>query len=603
MKLLLENRKLAFIIGFVLLCGSIMQLSRSEFILNSAKNADAIDINDAILTPVIPSSKVEENPMYCLVYNESSSRLHANTEKTLDYLQKGYQSYDIDLGKVDFNNCPNILLTTPYLKHLGTIEEIEQYVSNGGNLLMMSTLDPDSHFQALYRHFGIVNYNGFGKTNGLVMSSNVLIGAEGQTFLNETLNDSSLNVVLDHGIEPYIQSTRKNPLLWKTSYGEGQFMVFNGTNLTEKVSRGLIVGMLSLLDETFIYPIFNAKTFYIDDFPSPIAKGNNDKIYKEFNQDLKSFYQNIWWPNMLKAAKNYNLVYTGALIQTYSDNVTPPFSNSAEDASNYLISYGRELIQSGGELGFHGHNHQSLTMDATVAESFGYNPWQSTEDMKETLEELTSYTKMAFPSYEVTSYVPPSNVLSTEGRTILKEALPNLVTINSLYSEDYTGRGYIQEFEVAEDNVVEMPRISSGYYRTETNQWEITNAITTHGVFSHFIHPDDVISDDRSKGGWTETFDEFQVFMGDIVDRYPWLRSLPVTKAAYLQAITLQSDVTFNETEHEINGEISNFKAPHHFILRTTKNIKSTSHCTFEKIDMNTYLIIAEETEFTISLK
>lgn len=602
MKLLLDNRKIFIIITFVLICGVVLHFSRSNFILQSVKNRD-IDPQAIQLSQTSNSLETVANADYCIVFSNDTLKLKDNITTTLNYIQKSYKTFDAQLGKVNYEDCHNILLTSSYLHHLGSIEEIEAFVQNGGNLFLMQTLEPDSHFQALYRHFGIVNYNGFGTINGIKMTSNVLLGAQNKSFLTSSLKDSSLNVTLDNQYDVYMRSTSDKPILWKAPFGKGRIMVFNATFLTEKRSRGLIVGMLSTMDDAFIYPIFNAKTFYIDDFPAPIAKGKNDLIYNEFKQDLPTFYRNIWWPDMLQVANRHNLIYTGALIETYNDVVTPPFSNPGDDDFNTLVSYGRELIQSKGEIGLHGYNHQSLTTDPSTSDYFGYNTWQSIDDMKAALVELKSYIKEAFPSYEATSYVPPSNVLSEDGRIALKEAIPTLAVIASLYSEDSTDRSYIQEFDIGSDQIVNMPRISSGYYRNDSNEWEIANALTTHGVFSHFIHPDDVISTDRSQGGWTDMIEEFEEFMQDIDERYPWLRSFTATEAAYAQAVSLQSNIQIEQTANEILGSFDQFSTPQYFILRSQNEILDCVNCTVEKIEANTYLVTAEQAQFKIRLK
>lgn len=603
MKELLNNQKTILIILVILLSGVILQLSRSQVVLYAIKN-ESDSFSQTI--PLIATEKPTQtgvNPAYCIVYNETSLKLKNNIEATLHYHQKTYKSFDIALGKVDFINCPHILLTTAYLDHLGSTDDIEKYVYNGGKLFLMTTLEPTAHFNLLARNLGIIDFFGFTEIEGLTMTSNVLIGADGMTFLEDSLLDSSLNLTLENSIKIYTKSTAGAPLLWKNTYGNGLFITFNATLLTEKRARGLISGILSLTDEPFIYPIFNAKTFYIDDFPAPIAKGRNELIYNEFRQDLHSFYRNIWWSDMIQAASNYNLIYTGALIESYDNSVTPPFNNSNEKELNYLISYGRELLHNGGEVGLHGYNHQSLTMDEKIATSFGYNVWQSTEHMEQSLLEALDYTKVAFPSYTISSYVPPSNVLSSEGRTTLRKALPDLVTIASLYSEDGSNRSYIQEFEIAEDLIVEMPRISSGYFRTDSNEWEIANAVTSLGVFSHFIHPDDVISTDRSIGGWTEMNEEFNDFMGNVHTRYPWLQAMTATNAAYKQAAVQNSHITFEQTLDTIQGQIDNYTIANDFLLRTDRAIHNTKNCSYKKIDANSYLVTATSANFEITLK
>ncbi|MFF5996192.1 DUF2194 domain-containing protein [Lysinibacillus sp. KU-BSD001] len=604
MKWLVANRKVSIIVLFVLLSGLLLQLSRSQFVLEMVDNENLVAKKDEIISASLENpTETSYDVDYCIVYDETTLSFKNNAEQALQYMHKKTKSYDVYLGKVDYNRCPRIILTTPYLKHLGSIEEIENYVYHGGRLFLMNVLEMDTHFQVLYRKLGIVDFHDYVETNGVKMLSNVLIGTKGKTFLENTATNVSIGVTLNNHEDTLMQTSSGVPLLWKSSYGEGTFVVFNGTILTSKTSRGVFSGAISLMEPDYIYPIFNSKTFYIDDFPAPIAKGTNDVIYKEYKRDLPTFYQNIWWPDMLQLANEFNITYTGMLIESYNNLAEAPFENTDDAESSYLISFGRELIQSGGELGFHGYNHQSFTMDKEISKSFGYNAWKSTEDMKLAIQELRRYTKTGFPAYKVTSYVPPSNVLSQEGRKLLKEVWPELTVIASLYSEDITTRSYVQEFEIAEDGVIEMPRISSGYFKTETNEWAIANAITGLGVFSHFIHPDDVISEDRSKGSWSDMYEEFEELMKEIHKTYPWFRSMTATDAALDVAKVLQSTVNFKQTENKVHGTIENFYTDQYFVFRTEKQIGRLQNCTVQKIDTNTYLVTAEEAEFEIALR
>lgn len=603
MKELLKTKKIIFILALILISGIALQLSRSSFVLKSVENELDLTVNAHLLHKSTSRSQSVSDAAYCILYNAEHEKLKNNIEQTLHYMQKSYKSYDAALGKIELSRCPNVLLATAYLDDIGTVEQIEGYVKNGGTIFAMTTLEPTSLFITVSPHLGIISYSDFTTTTGIEVTSNFLIGAKGQFFFNEDLEDSSLNIAIESNISPAMKNLKGIPLLWAKPYGKGHFVVLNVNIAAEKYSRGIIAGMLSLSKETFIYPVINAKTFFIDDFPAPIAKGRNDIIYKEFKLDLADFYRNIWWPDMLEAAKKFNLVYTGALIESYEDNVTPPYDNSQDIELTYLVGFGRELINSDGEIGYHGYNHQSLTMDAAISKTFGYNHWHSLEDMENSLRELESYTNKAFPSYDVSSYIPPSNVLSMEARFILKKALPNLLVISSLYSEDISKRAYVQEFEVSEDKVVEMPRVSSGYFPTSINEWEIVNAITSLGFISHFIHPDDVISEDRSKGGWTSMFEEFEQFFGDIHKRYPWIDATTATNGALKTASMINSTVRFHENSSTIKGSIEPFYEQHDFILRTEKAIKKATHCTYEKIDENTYLVKATNTTFEITFK
>ena len=86
-------------------------------------------------------------------------------------------------------------------------------------------------------------------------------------------------------------------------------------------------------------------------------------------------------------------------------------------------------------------------------------------------KEAVDFAHKAFPSYSMVSYVPPSNVLSPEGREALKKSWPSLAVIASLYPEDGNNLAYVQEYTIAEDGILEMPRVTSGYSEGDFERW------------------------------------------------------------------------------------------------------------------------------------
>ena len=59
------------------------------------------------------------------------------------------------------------------------------------------------------------------------------------------------------------------------------------------------------------------------------------------------------------------------------------------------------------------------------------------------------------------------------------------------------------------------------------------SALGLYGVFSHFIHPDDLFDEERGRGQtWDVLFDSYSEMIGEIHASYPFLRSLSVSEAA-----------------------------------------------------------------------
>ena len=597
------------ILLLVLVIGLLLQFSRSQYLLQFQQNHDLLAQRDRLLAEAGAKPKVEKaGNDYCVatsLLNEYSEKLKKNAFQTLDYMKKKTREIHLEDAELMTENCAVIIFATDSLEQVNNIKEIVNFVSNGGYVLFMSALENEKNYQVIYRMLGVLEFGDQIETSGIHLKSNVLIGEGGLSVKEDFIVNTAVPVGLDDEVDVLVESTEKIPLLWKQPYQEGAFMVFNGTMLEEKMNRGFFAGSLSLLEPNYIYPIFNSKVFYIDDFPSPIPEGTNPVIFAEYKKDIPSFYQEVWWPNMLKTAKRYDIKYTGAIIQSYNDQTEPPYLDPIDEAHHQLITYGREVIKSGGELGIHGYNHQSFVTDKKIAASFGYNAWNNEEDMAESIQEILDYINEAFPQYRMMSYVPPSNVLSEEGREALKKAWPDLTVIASLYGEDATDVSYVQEYEVADDGIIEMPRITSGYSERVYDRWAEANTMTGLGIYSHFVHPDDVISMDRNDNmTWEQMYKEFNENMSRLKKTYPWARAMTSTESALNLASVLAMDVEWTNLPNRIEGRISNYQTDTeaHYVLRTDRKIGHLSNCTVEKIDVDTYLVVASGAEFKIGL-
>lgn len=126
------------------------------------------------------------------------------------------------------------------------------------------------------------------------------------------------------------------------------------------------------------------------------------------------------------------------------------------------------------------------------------------ENMRLAVAELLRYGKSFLPSASFTTYVPPSNYLSEEGQQVVLRTVPTVTTISGLYLPEMGVNALVQEFEEEEDGSISVPRITSGFAMDGYNELVAAHELMLHGVFSHFIHPDDVLDDDGRGSGLDE---------------------------------------------------------------------------------------------------
>ncbi len=78
---------------------------------------------------------------------------------------------------------------------------------------------------------------------------------------------------------------------------------------------------------------------------------------------------------------------------------------------------------------------------------------------------------------------------------MLAQKFPQIKTIASNY---FPGEyAYVQEFETADDGIVEQPRIISGAIIDDYMQMAALSELNMHFVNSHFMHPDDLLDEDQ----------------------------------------------------------------------------------------------------------
>ncbi|MBE3094132.1 MAG: DUF2194 domain-containing protein, partial [Actinobacteria bacterium] len=405
-------------------------------------------------------------------------------------------------------------------------------------------------------------------------------------------------------IKPLLKSYTDVPLLWEKDYGKGRFIVFNGTILNAKNNRGILAGIIGIGKENLIYPVINVKMIHIDDFPAPIPAGRDEKIYEEFSRDIPQFYREVWWTEMIKISKKFDIKYSSFVTESYNNNTVPPFpQGDSKDVQNLLI-YGKELLGIGGEIGLHGYNHQSLALEGFIKQDLGYIPWKSENDMTGSIKELMRFTKGVFSQYVFKVYVPPSNILSPEGRKAVIEANPDLKIISSVYFPSKEGDAYVQEFSIADDGIIEFPRISAGYENTNETMWSIYNGVNLYGLFAHFVHPDDVLDPKRNGGkNWDQLSKEFTLMVGEVNQDYGWLRSFTISSASLELVKYLECKPQIEYKDDTITIYTENFRPDIYCIMRTKSKIIESVKCDYLKILDDAYLLTLKDAICSLKLE
>ena len=487
-----------------------------------------------------------------------------------------------------------------------------RYVSEGGRLLVGTV--PESlgpQFALSYRSFGSADYGDYLPYDTIEFCGDVVPGITGRSFTGESLSDVMLSATLEEDAVVYAwgrdAAGRQSPLIWRYDCGQGRVAVFNCTCGSGDFWRGMAAGCVNLLFDTTLYPVINALCLFIDDFPSPQYESESDVVRAEYNRSAKEFYRDIWWPDMLQVAKAYGDIYTGLFVATYNNEVIPDKLVYAESATERY--FGASLLKNGYEMGAHGYNHQPLTLAGGTPAVMQYRPWADEAAMTASLQRLGEITAELFPGVALRCYVPPSNYLSAEGRRAVAAALPDLSVISGIYTnEEEEGEVYVQDFSLAADGVVEFPRVTAGMAPDDFEQLSAYSALGLYGVFSHFIHPDDIFDLERGKGQtWEQLYRSYCAWMQQVHTDFPFLRSLSATEAADALRIAESAQPHLEIGTDAIRGSIENFCGETCFYLKTDRTPRAVDeNCAIRRISGGEgegyYLLTVKSPNFTVKL-
>lgn len=592
------------------LISAILFLERSGIQFNYEKRVLDFLPENKIVTKAQACKSIKKNTL--VLYDSTKSDCVTAYEQfnvILSDMKIGYRLVDLSEGKTyDFNKYEVVIVLLSDVTPMGeNILSLSDWVYEGGRAFFPLTLEKNAHFSALEGKLGILDsaYN-FSVVDNIYIEEDFMIGG-GRAFNIDDGFNSALTLQLDKTrtkVHAFTADERKLPLIWETEYGKGKFVV-NNIGLYEKAFRGFYAASYSLLTDVCVYPVINGSVFYLDDFPSQIPSGNSDYIKRDYNTTIRDFYVNIWWPDMMNLADKYNLKYTGLAIECYDDAVDGTTS-AAPDKGTFL-NFGNMLMRKGGEIGYHGYNHQPLCLgNIDYAAAFDYKTWESYDAMKSAFDELVNFCDELFPGIDMAIYVPPSNILSKEGETFLRKEYPQIKTISGIYFPDLDSEySWVQEYDVTADGIVNQPRIVSGCKLGSFMEIAAVSELNYHFANSHFTHPDDALDPERgAELGWEKLKFHFNEYLRWLYSSAPCIRNFTGSEmsAAVQRYISLTVDTKIKNDKLII--KLGNFHDEAQLMVRfNERDFSSVRGGTLTHITGNLYLLEAKSDTVTVDLK
>ncbi|ESU27221.1 hypothetical protein FLJC2902T_21950 [Flavobacterium limnosediminis JC2902] len=441
--------------------------------------------------------------------DHESLLLNGNLRKVCDYTKIPYRTITLE----EWNKEPKIDPSVRVLSVLNTkklnnnsVPVLIDFVARGGTLYLpfgsedkrlsfLVGMKPDNDYETDAEAAGILHKTPFlpGYKNMSHNKDLVFFGLRGKTFSDKIkIHATAIN-------------NPTYPVITENSIGKGKVIYYNSTYFFIKEDRGLLLsGILKGL-EGIPYPVVNAGVIFLDDFPAPLYDIKREPVASEMNLSITDYVQRVWWPDLLKMAKKFDIKYSAMTTFDYNVNTKPPFLFREWDAKKVIINNNEvglstwlvdDVLKHGHELAFHGYNHVSLLV----------SDWKNPDFMVTSLKAAEKKWEVnEFGDLPVT-YVPPSNYIDRVGLKQLKKGMPSIKFMCSIFVGDKQNGGAREfDFDPYEPELFDFPRISSGFYVDDDLKYLMYSMYMYTGIWSHFLHPDDIyqIHDKSNKTGGT----------------------------------------------------------------------------------------------------
>ncbi|EAR02550.1 DUF2194 domain-containing protein [Maribacter sp. HTCC2170] len=503
----------------------------------------------------------KEPPLIEFVMDNSSYENvleHRNLKKVADYTKIPYQSIPILNFNASFKIEPTtrvLCVTETYELNNTAIDSLLGFVAKGGTLFITKK-NYDQRLGFLMGFKSEASYELDSTAMGIRFKKPIFPDMAGFSLSSDKIPHrgfKSVNFSSNVNVLASSANNKDYPLIVENRIGKGRVVLYNSIRSFNKNLRGLLFSQVLLGLEGIPYPVANTSTIFLDDYPSPLYNVYKEPIKSEMNKTMSEYVTDVWWPDMKKLAIRESIKYTAYVTFDYNTYTTPPFTfkewdNNAFNRGDKVIQksswLGQDIIRSGHELGFHGYNHVSLLK----------SDWPEPEYIGTSLNAgIKKWKTLDFKKLPI-SYVPPSNYIDSLGLAELEKGMPSLKYIQSTYLGDLKEGGN-REFdpEPFNDYFFDYPRITSGYYLDDVNLMTAESLYLFTGIWTHFVHPDDVFQlpikansatsghfeyrnkyglNWRSRNGKVGLFDSFKKVLEDFRKRHPMVRYPNATESS-----------------------------------------------------------------------
>ena len=451
-------------------------------------------------------------------------------------------------------------------------------------------ISSDSRLQAYYGIKEAVNKSV--ETDGIKIFSKFMINKErnyrkGDYFGEE--DDTSISIpyyslspgydvyavgIIDNQAELGISNKNLPPLLWRTATGKSTVFVVNSDIFEGIPMLGILTGFMSHASECYLYPIINAQTISLLNYPY-FSDENIDTMKALYSRPSDLVARDLLWPNIVQILKKYGNAYSffAAPQLDYLDFV--------EAKGDYTEFYLREVAKLPGVMGLSLHQF-------------------SNADLKDIILKDTAFFRQYLPNYDITALYSGDFSIGEVADYLDLTLFKQVSLVMSDYKEGDQMISYLN------DNVLSVKFNLDGYQHETRDDLQMCCIENALGMCNEKVDIGYVIYPEDRKDQWN--YLSLKWSKGDTYFKdFSMLDMVSIYEMENRVRRFLALDYTYQYDGDSISIHIEHFNKEAYFILSIyssdSRKIEDVENGSAEAISASAYLIKARGADVQIQLQ
>lgn len=542
----------------------------------------------------INNGNITSTDICALIGNDKDNAVGSVVQQWCLYSKRNLKIYD-NMDDFKEDKCKNVrilFVDSKYINADNDTKKIKEAVRSGVNVVFCNLPDFNiiKNNKELSSLLGIL-YAKKEKihTKGIKLFSGLLLGGEKDYIADNEEDKKKQDMILDmpwyqvaSGTKIYMtgildkkvypnEPNENNPaIIWRNGTDKGFVFAVNGDYLKDNTGLGIINGFVSEMKENYIYPVINAQSTVIINYPN-LSEENNEKMKEVYSRNLQSVLRDVIWPSLSTINNRTGIRFTYMMSPKldYTKDIYPQYES--------LKYYLKQISEQKGEAGLSMEQYSDI-------------------DYTDKIKSDKTFFKNNMDQYNMTTFY--SKNANGNYAEKLKNSWKDARTIVTSYDKHNKIVSY------ANDTTTLLQSISDSTSSTFSEDLKKSSIQTILGYSVTSLDVMNTIYPADKNNYWEMQYKNFSANIIDFWNRYKMFDQVVISEADNRARIFLAMDYETKYSDDSIELRIKNFNKKSWFILRTHgKKISSIDGGSYKMIEDGAYLITANKDNLKIFLK